>query len=355
MSLWLALAVGAGISFFLIKSRWNYLRLPEIPEASGRRERLDLAVVIPARNEENKIARAVQSLSRGRVYVVDDASSDATALRARKAGATVMTAPPLPAGFAGKPHACWHGARATSSKWILFADADTWYEPAFLPSLLRFAEDGQLDMVSVFLRQECVTLAEKVLIPYAFALYFCGVSGRAVNRATSPEALANGQCMLFRREAYNLIGGHAAVIGSVIEDVELAEVAKRHRVKSLVMRGEKLGRVRMYEGLRDISRGFRKNSFRFLLANPWTGMQVVAASVLLASYLPVLALLAFEARWFALAAFAVLPPALLAPWYGGLPRALLAPLAIYPFQWIALRGMIATTLGRPVVWKGRTV
>lgn len=355
MSLWLALAVGAGMTFFLLKSRWNYLQLPELPSDPRPPERLDLAVVIPARNEESRIARVVQSLSRARVYVVDDASSDGTALRARQAGAAVIPAPPLPSAFAGKPHACWHGARATDSKWLLFADADTWYEPAFLRSLVSFAESRELDMASVFLRQECVGFAEKAILPYAFALYFCGVDGRAVNRVSSDEALANGQCMLFRRDAYNFIGGHAAVMGSVIEDVQLAQVAKRHRLRSLVMRAEKLGAVRMYEGFGAIARGFRKNSFRFLVANPWTGAQVVIASVLLASYLPVAALLAWEGRWLALAAFAALPSALLAPWYGGFVPALLAPLAIYPFQWIALQGMLSTTLGRPVEWKGRAV
>ncbi|MEZ4642195.1 MAG: glycosyltransferase [Chloroflexota bacterium] len=38
----------------------------------------------------------------------------------------------------------------------------------------------------------------------------------------SAFAAANGQCMAFRREAYNAIGGHAAVRDNIVEDVALA-------------------------------------------------------------------------------------------------------------------------------------
>lgn len=346
--------VGAGVAFFLLKSRWNYCRLPELREEPSQ-ERHDVAVIIPARNEESRIVRVVQSLSRWRVYVVDDHSSDATALRARRAGATVICAPPLPEGFAGKPHACWIGARSTRSKWLLFVDADTHFQPSFVASLVGKAEDLDLQMVSVFLRQECGSLAERAILPYAFALYFCGVNGGAVNRLESREALANGQCLLFRRDAYQRIGGHAAVLGSVIEDMDLAHLAKNSGLRAMVMRGEELGAVRMYEGFGSISRGFRKNSFRFLMANPWSGVQVVAASALLTSYVPVLALLLFERQWVAAALFLLLPSAVMRPWYGSTWSSLLAPLAIYPFQLIAISGMMATTLGRPVEWKGREV
>src|SRR5258708_12962388 len=91
-------------------------------------------VIIPARNEEKIIARAVKSLPPDSVIVVDDASSDKTAEIARQAGAGVVKAPKISGGMVGKASACAEGARLLSSRWIVFADAHTWYKPAFLES-----------------------------------------------------------------------------------------------------------------------------------------------------------------------------------------------------------------------------
>jgi hypothetical protein len=362
MTEFLVIALTAAIVLILWKSRLNYIFLPSLPVVANS-EPLDLTVVIPARNEAHQVARVVQSFPGLAVIVVDDASTDKTAEIARRAGAQVISARALPAGHRGKPNACAEGARHASTKWLLFVDADTWFDAPFAASLIAYAESQCLPFVSAFLEQRCETLAEKALLPYAFALYFTGVSARAVNNPKSREALANGQCMLFERAVYESIGGHAAVATSVIEDVALARHAKQKGVAVRVIRAEHLGHVRMYDGLAAIWRGFQKNSFRFLLINPWSGLQVIFASIVLTSWLPVL-LMGF-ADYPKLSASALLMPTpvtmlflapllCLLPWYRGW-RVLLAPFAIYLFQLIALNGMFATVARRPTVWKDRDV
>ncbi|MBK9170772.1 MAG: glycosyltransferase [Bryobacterales bacterium] len=351
-ALQVALVFGAGIVFFLIKSRLNFQLLPKLPLTTAGPDP-DVTVVIPARNEAANIGRAVDSFPGRPVLVVDDHSADKTAAVAAGAGAKVIPAPPLPEGWLGKPHACWIGAQQARSAWLLFADADTWYDRKMALSLMTYAESEGLDMVSVFPRQVRQSLIEEAILPYAFALYFCGVSARRVNGSRT-EAMANGQCLLIRREAYFAIGGHEAVAGAIIEDAELAALANAKGLKTRVVRAGHLANVRMYDSFGAILRGFEKNSFRFLLANPLGGMQVVLASALLTSYLPVLALLGFFEQWQAMAVFAAAPLVLLAPWYGGV-GVLLAPLAIYLFQLIALKGMFTVALGRRVEWKGRAV
>ena len=354
MSLWLGFVVAAGMIFFLVKSRINYLRLPMLPESAERIEET-VTIVIPARDEENNIVRAVRSFGDARVIVVDDDSCDHTADLARRAGAEVIHAPPLKDSMLGKSNACLAGARASDSKWLLFVDADTWYEVNFLTSLLSFAHREHLDVVSAFLKQECVSTMEEILLPYAFALYFCGVNARRVNDVNSRESLANGQCLLFRRNAYDFLGRHAAVAGSVIEDVALAQLAKQRSVRVRVLRAEHLGHVRMYTSFGAIWRGFQKNSFRFLLVNPWSGAQVILASILLTSYLPVLAWLLVDRAWIAAGAFALTPIFAVGPWYQRFRPALLAPAAIYLFQLIALNAMASTLFGVKADWKGRRV
>jgi hypothetical protein len=282
----------------------------------------------------------------------------------------VIAAPPLSTNAKGKPNACAAGAQKAATKWLLFVDADTWFDPNFAASIVAYAEKHHLQLVSGFLFQHCLTLAEHAVLPYAFALYFTGVSARRVNSTSSNECLANGQCILFERSAYFEIGGHESVIDSVIEDVALARRAKGFGMRVRVVRAEKLGRVRMYDSFIAIWRGFQKNSFRFLTANPGEGLQIVLASILLTSWFPVLligfqdlpggaglsgALLLNPVAWLLIAPFV-----LLYPWYRGETwqgswRVLLAPFGIYLFQLIALNGMLVTLTRRPTSWKGRHV
>ncbi|MCS7025157.1 MAG: glycosyltransferase family 2 protein [Bryobacteraceae bacterium] len=342
------------LAYFLYKARKNYLAFPELPVVHDERP-ANVTVIIPARNEERNIAACVSSFPHTRVIVVDDHSEDRTAEIAAQHQAEVIPAPELAKGILGKPNACFAGAQRATTSYVFFADADTRYRPEFLPSAIRYAEEHECVLVSGFLKQETVTLAEKILIPYAFALYFTGVNARRVHDEKAPEFLANGQCMLFLRAAYEFLGGHMVVRDSVIEDVALAMKLKRHRMKLNLVRAEHLGAVRMYDSLGAIWRGFKKNSFRFLRVNRRTGLQVIFSSILLTSVLPVAWWLAWEEQWGFLAALLVVPPAFLRPWYGGFWRAWLAFPAIYLFQLIALDGMISTLLGAGTVWKGRRV
>lgn len=348
------IAAAALIAVLLLKSRYNYLRFrplptPTTPALPG------VTVIIPARNEAHNIRRAVASFPDTPVLVVDDDSTDETAAQARAAGATVIPAPPLAHGWLGKPHACWTGAQRAETEWLLFVDADTWFDADFISRLLAFAASAGADAVSVFPRQHALTLAERTLIPYAFALYFCGVSARAVESPANAEALANGQCLLIRRDAYFAVDGHRAVAGSVIEDVAFASVLKRRGKRLRLLRAGDCAHVRMYDSFDAIVQGFRKNSFRFLLKNPGAGAQIVAASIALTAYLPLAAGLALESLWLPLAIWLLLPSLLLRPWYPNWRDALLAPAAIYLFQYIALLGMFTVLARRKTQWKERPV
>jgi cellulose synthase/poly-beta-1,6-N-acetylglucosamine synthase-like glycosyltransferase len=348
----LATAVALGILIFFWKSRANYHALPSLPILDNPHPP-SVTVIIPARDEAANIARAISSFPNTPVLVIDDASTDSTAEIAARAGARVIPASPLPSGALGKPNACQTGADASASEWLLFVDADTWFDPRFLPSLLAYATRERLDAASLFPRQHCLTLAEQTLLPYAFALYFTGVDARAVNSPRSAEALGNGQCFLFRREAYQAIGGHRAVLNTVIEDIALARLLKQHGLRYRVLRAETLAHVRMYSSLAAIFRGFEKNAFRFLTVNPLTAAQVILASILATSWLPVLLWAALEAQWIPAALLFLSLPAVLLPNYG--KRVWLVPAAVYGFQWIALSSLAASLTGRKVTWKGRRV
>lgn len=347
MSLWVALAVAVLLAVVFVKSRLNYLGIPKLGVRPAGGAPPDCMVVVPARNEERNIARLVKSLPHDTVIVVDDDSSDATAEEARKAGAGVLPAPELRGQAIGKSNACAAGARLLQSRWILFADADTWFEPGFLDAAVGCAEAGGLSFLSLYLKPEFQSLAEQALVPCALALYFCGASP-----ASDPSGLFNGQCILARRDAYEFIGGHTAIATMIVEDVKLAALAARHRMKFAVARTD-LGHVRFHtDGL---WRGFERNAFRFVMISPWTGLTILFAALVAASWLPVLLWLAADESWTPFTIFAILPVALLGVWYRNPLRALLAPLGIYGMFFVVLNGFLAALTGRHIEWKGRAL
>ena len=63
-------ALALGIILLVVKSRLNYLRLPELPARAGT-SGYDLSIVIPARNEAANIGRVVSSFPGQAVLVVD--------------------------------------------------------------------------------------------------------------------------------------------------------------------------------------------------------------------------------------------------------------------------------------------
>lgn len=342
LSLRVALALTGVVSALFIKSRFNYLAIPQLRKPPTARSS-DCMVVIPARNEEQTIARAVRSFPHDTVIVVDDHSEDQTAKAAREAGAGVLGAPDLVRGAVGKSNACLAGARALTSKWILFTDADTWFEAGFLDAAVMHAETGELAFLSVHPQLEGETFSERLLAPLANALYFCGP-----RRDTA--AIFNGQCLLVRRDAYEFVGGHRAVLSNLTEDVKLAELGRRHRMKSGVARAEAYGRVHFREPWGTVERG----ASRFAVANLWSGVTIMIATVSMALWLPVLLWLLAGRHWLAAAVFASLPAMATLGWYRG-ARALLAPLAIYGILPLMCNGLLTAITGRPVKWKGRVI
>jgi hypothetical protein len=341
ISVWIAHALGLVLATLAWRSRQNYCALAELP--TGSSQAVDCMVVIPARDEQGNIGPAVRSLPADSVIVVDDFSTDKTAEEARAAGAGVLPAPQLSVGAVGKCNACMEGARVLTSRWMLFADADTRFEPGFVESAVAAAEAGRIDFLSVYLKAEYRTLWESTLSPYGVALYFCGINPRA-----DPASAFNGQCVLVNRAAYEFIGGHKAVLGDMCEDVKLAALAKRHRMKFAVMRAPRLGRVHICPA------DFVRNARRFAQVRLWRGMCVVFTAVVWALWLPMLVVLLARHQFEAAIGWALLPSLFLSPWYGW-ALALLAPVCVYAFLPAVLRGALGVATGRHVKWKGRVI
>jgi chlorobactene glucosyltransferase len=250
----------------------------------------------------------------------------------------------------GKPYACSVGAKAVTTKWILFADADTWYEPGVLESLIQAAEADNLSFLSLHPVMECQGVAEHILTPYCQALYFA-----AVNPQTCPEGAFDGHCVLVRREAYEFIGGHASNSSFLVDDLKLALLAQRHRMKLGLVRTSRLAHARFHRGWSGMWEGLARNGFKLSLLPVSIWLVTLLLMMVAALWLPMV-VLEFVMSWTALAAvLLVLPILLLLSWYRNPMQALLAPLAFYAMLPMAGHALYCVIASHRVSWKGRGV
>ncbi len=332
-----------------------------------------LSMIIPARNEADRIERCVRSLLASsypdfEVIAVDDCSQDATrsildGVAAEHPRLRVVGGAPLPAGWVGKPWALTQGARAARNEWLLFTDADTDHEPLGASSAVRYALDNGYAAVSLLCDQETIGLAERIFLPTILFVILLGIGplDDINDPAKSDVAIFNGQYVLASRRAYDAIGGHEAVRGEIAEDLELARLFKRDtRFRIALVGANGLVRTRMYRSFAEIWRGFVKN---FAIAARGQPLRAAAGVALLAcvalSPLVALWLLARHAWFggfalaFAAAAIAVIAEAgmRLARFRAG--AGLGAHLGLAATLAIFATSLFCTHVGRGVEWRGR--
>ncbi len=222
-----------------------------------------VSVIVPARNEEACLADCLSSLTvQARpdyeIIVVDDHSTDSTRAIAESFPVRVVAADSLPPGWTGKCNAVWTGAKVAKGKWLLFTDADTKHSPDSIKRGLREVDDFGVALLSYSPKQEVRSFAERALMPVIFAELAMTYRPKDVCDPQSPVAAANGQYLLIRRDVYDAVGGHAAVAGAILEDVELAKLVKQAG-HSLHFRLSDVVSTRMYRSFPQMWEGWTKN------------------------------------------------------------------------------------------------
>lgn len=257
------------------------------------------SILIPARNEENNIKTCIESLLLSdypdfELLVLDDRSEDGTGeivkgLSKLDDRVVLIEGKPLPHGWLGKPWACHQLATRATGEYLLFTDADTRHQPHALSHAISKMIGEEIDFLTLFPREEVVTWPEKLAVPImGFSFLAIIPLVIAYNVRLPGLASANGQFMLFRKEAYEKVGGYKAIRSEVLDDFALAKNTKRMGLKWRFLDGTESLSCRMYKNFREVFNGFGKNLFSvfgchsaiFLFIWFWMGFIFIAPPII---------------------------------------------------------------------------
>jgi chlorobactene glucosyltransferase len=366
---------------------WNFWRtlslvkgqraLMPVDEDAGEWPSLD--VLIPVKDEVDNIAACIESIlaqdyPNVRITVVNDRSADGTAevvqsIQASHPQLRRVDITELPDGLYGKPHALHQVSSSLTGDVVAFVDSDLHLEPGCLRTLVHHLTSNGVDWVATAGAPEISRFWEKLVVPLFGAVAFAWYDPRKISDPNWPDAVGSA-FMVCRRDAYEAIGGHGAVIKVYDEDSELIRIAKRAGQKVSFVIATELFTQRHYGSLADTVRGLTRTCVGGIKTVPRHVLTINALKYV--SILPLVifivlgtaALLGTPLMWWPLwtamaAGHLVVSTALVWLIYRTAKVdcrcALLHPLGSAVLIWILFRATIQLIRGTPITWRGTTV
>lgn len=324
-----------------------------------------ISLIAAAKDEERNIERAVRSLvaidyPNLQLTLVNDRSRDGTGdILSRLANEfpqlNVVTVTDLPAGWLGKNHALQLGADHSDGEWLLFTDADIFFEQTALRRAIRYALDHQLDHLAA---TPDVRMNHWLLHAFVvtFSIYFTlFVKPWRVRDPKRPEHVGIGAFNLIRAATYRAIGRHEPIRMRPDDDLKLGKIVKKAGHRQDLVHGIGLIEVEWYSSIREIIVGLEKNAFSGVDYS--ISLTVVSSIFSLAFHVwPYLAIwiVPGPARWLYVAA--VIVQLLTAVRFAQMMKlpistALAFPIAVALFTYIQWRAMILTYYRNGIRWR----
>ena len=326
-----------------------------------------VAIIVPARNEENSIGHALERLlaldyQNYEVIAIDDRSTDRTGtimddLMASSGGRLkVVHIRELPPGWMGKAHAMWTAARQTDADWLLFTDADVMFRPDCLRRAIAYAEAEPADHVVLLPRVIMKTPGEKMMVSFFQILFVFGHRPWKVADPKARDHIGVGAFNLVRRSVYEAIGTYERLRFEVVDDMKFGKVIKNAGFRQRVVLGAGLIDIRWAHGARGVVNNLTKNFFAVMSFQAWRalGGSVVLAIMNLTPFLG-----AIIAPGFARVPYAITLTSIFAlyagtwrrdqiqPWYF-----FLHPVSTVLLMYTVLRSMFVTLWNGGVEWRG---
>jgi chlorobactene glucosyltransferase len=360
--LWIAAFIW---TLYLLKS----LRPLEPRKDSSEEELSMVSIIVPARNEANRIieksvlSMLAQDYKNFEVIVLNDCSTDNTEeiLRKIKNERLIIVNGVEPEeGWLGKPFALQQAFLKARGEWILATDADIIFSPDALKTAVHYAKTNKLDALTLAPKLIYGSFWEKLFLPI-FA-WFCllAMPPHRVNDPKRKEAMGVGNFFMFRRAVLEQIGGFSAVKDDVAEDLKMAEVLKNRGFKFRMEYAPNLIQTRMYSNLEEIWEGFTKNFFsgvKFSLSRTILG----SLSILTFGVMPIFLFFIYSNENFGklfLIAYLLQVMTFASAhlrWQGNPLYAFLSPLGMLLFVLILINSAFKILSGEGVKWKERKI
>ena len=251
-------------------SKYRLMRSEISPNFTDR-----IDVMIPAYDEAENIETCVRSVLNSTslsskqltVWVVDDQSNDRTWDILKQLDQEgddrlkIIQGTQRPTGevWMGKNWACAQAMDRATGDYVLFIDADVQLKPGAIETAVVAAKTNQWDLLTGWPTIVCGCLGEWIAQPIVASMFALAFQPDEIADAKNNSMFAVGPFMLFRRSAYDRVGGHRALRSEIVEDVELARAIQTAGLSLHFGYLGDLALLRMYRTFGALWEGWTKN------------------------------------------------------------------------------------------------
>lgn len=351
------------VSLYVIINTRRIGYLHEVP-ARSLEELPSVAIIIPARNEEDEIEEALTSVlnlnyANKEIIVVNDRSTDSTPLILSTMSRTfpalkLITIKELEEGWLGKNHALYKGYLSTTSDWLLFTDGDVNYAPGSLNKAIAYALEHHTDHLVIIPKITSPSALFKTVMNTFALILEMKLRPWDASNPRSNASIGVGAFNLVKRTAYEKAGTHKAFSLRPDDDLKLGEKVKKAGLKQNVLYGDHEISLKWYQNLSQFVNGLMKNTFSVSHYNlPRAVLNALLAFVVFVLPIP-LFLLAGNGLWvyafiilIAQSLLMLLRKGISAKWYDGLMMTFSGMIMVY----IVMASAIKTIKQGGIYWR----
>ena len=272
------ISLGAWILYFVVVMS-NFKKTPHLSKKSLKNPLKNpplVTVIIPSRNEETRIGNCIKTLKLQKYpnleFIIVDDSTDNTVKVIKNIAKDdirfkIIKQEKLPKGWIGKPFALQQGSKIAKGEWLLFIDADTYYDPAIIERAVEYALEKKLDMLSVAPRHICKSFWEKVIQPIPLGAIPAILPLAKTNDPKSKVALAIGPFIMIKHSTFKNLDGYQSIKGFINDDTRLAKLVKSSGYKIGIANAQTMMNLKMYDRFGEIWQGWSKNVFLGMVQN----------------------------------------------------------------------------------------
>jgi glycosyltransferase involved in cell wall biosynthesis len=227
-----------------------------------------VSILIPMRNEEQNVIECINSVSAQEglknfeIIVLDDHSEDQTAdLLSKFMNISKLNGTNLPDDWLGKLWACQQLADASTGEYLVYIDADVRLSRNAVASAI--SKMGKWDFISPYPKQIAIGFVQRLFQPLLQWSWLASVPLFISQKlGIKSMAVANGQFLIIKRDAYFKSGGHQSIKSEVIDDIMLARQLLASGYSGGVAEASQVASCHMYKTAGELVNGYRKSLWK---------------------------------------------------------------------------------------------